>query len=236
MAEENPYAPPSVSVLEAPSELAWKIDGLGLLVKNKTVLPEIDLETGEQTKGMLRVKRIRQKPNWLRANLFMICIFSQSFLNEAFGNWFPSVSFSDYFGSIILVMLALVSSVVSAIQKYRNVDHGHVVISEYISIRRRNIRRAEHVTCACVLAAPLAIALYFLWVPSAVSVIGDFGVSTVVGLFALLILPLGIFAWLKRTYSNAKTHEGPPGWMKIEPIHPDALAYFLLEEGTQRIT
>ena len=223
MSDSNPYAPPSVAEPQASSSLTWQVQGNALLVKNGAVLPPIDLETGEHTLEMKCAQRVLETAGSV---LFVKMIILGGI----------SVIFTRFFRmelAATVAVLAALSLVVSRLSALRGPSHERIVISEFFDenrFRMRGRRRkwrfvAIGAICALMMANPFLISRFN----------PDY-TMIVVGLFLSgVVLLIGLAVWAVRDQSSARTLAGPPGWMRIAPVHPQALAFLNNLENQARL-
>ena len=213
MSDSNPYAPPAVAELEAPSSLTWQVQGNALLVKNGAVLPQIDLETGEHAREMKCAQRVLETAgSMLFVRFFLlagICIVLTRF-------------FEMKLAATVGIAAAL-SLVFGQLAALRGPSNERIVISEFFGEHRLKARGTSRkwrfiaigIICAVMLANPFLISRFN----------PDY-TEIVVGVFiGGVVLLIGIAVWAVLDQSAAKTLAGPPGWMRIAPVHPQALAF-----------
>ncbi len=212
MSDSNPYAPPAVADLEAASGLTWQVQGNALLVKNGAVLPQIDLETGEHAPEMMCALRVLETAGSMLFLRFFIlagiCIFLTGFIK---------------LGVAATIGIAAALSLIFQLAALRGPSNERIVISEFFGdhrLKARGTRRkwrfiAIGIICAVMMANPFLISRFN---PDYTEiVVGVFGGG--------VVLLIGIAIWAVLDRSSAKSMAGPPGWMRIAPVHPQALAF-----------
>jgi hypothetical protein len=221
MAEENPYAPPSIGETEMPSLLDWKLEGVGLLVKNGATLPKIDLETGEKGDEMKSIHRI------LDQALLSMFLWALPFCGLGFFGY-RSLKINLMTIAIAAVVILFV---ITQIQNLRGVYPQRVIAFEFIGKQREKRRRARYKWGAGLL---LIIVVIFFSTPLLVQSLVENKIPVLTGLACTIALLGSIATWIIVDHPKAKTLRGPKGWMKISPIHPDAFTFLHQLEGIRQ--
>lgn len=221
MSGQNPYAPPSLTEPESPSHATWRLDGLGLLVKDHVVLPKVDLETGEQADEMKCVHR-----QYLGAGVMplRILLLIAVYLTARYGFHLKSTM-----AIVIVVFASLVSSRVPLL---RSKTGGRVIIWEFAGtatlagrIKRQRLRAGISVVAAALMMVS----------PILISGLLDDYTSSILVIFGVGIAIIAMVAvWSIVDRNKARTSAGPPGWLRISPIHPDATSFLALLEAEAR--
>ncbi|MEO5917843.1 MAG: hypothetical protein ABIS50_26660 [Luteolibacter sp.] len=209
MTDPNPYAPPATLDPEAPSSLLWQLDGTTLLVKNSAVLPRVDLETGETTGEMKAVRRILQRNSGLFPILRVVIVVAViRFLPDSFHDN-PLLLYLALFGVFFLLKQG---------QALRGNPSQRIFIWEFVGPRTQHGRMVRN---------KWRIAIYLLGMTSLLtsfvpSLTRDLEVGFRSGGFAIILINL---IWRLIDRPKARTQAGPPGWLKISPIHHDAVSF-----------
>lgn len=222
MSGENPSAPPAIAENEAPSSLLWRVDGEDLLVRNGAVLPEVDLETGETGDGLQR------KP---RANLTMP---ARSFNRTAklVLLYFAVAWFFGVEGLIVLLGVGTAAVLFNFLARLRGKPESSMIIWEFIGPAHMKGRKMRIMWRLRIL---YAIGLGLLIAPFVIStrspdhdawMLRIFGSG--IGIIALL------YVWANLDRPKSFNRNGPPGWLRITPIHPDALKVLMETEHQMR--
>ena len=222
MSGENPSAPPAIAENEAPSLLLWRVDGEDLLVRNGAVLPEVDLETGETGDGLQR------KP---RANLTMP---ARSFNRTAklVLLYFAVAWFFGVEGLIVLLGVGTAAVLFNFLARLRGKPESSMIIWEFIGPAHMKGRKMRIMWRLRILNA---IGLGLLIAPFVIStrspdhdawMLRIFGSG--IGIIALL------YVWANLDRPKSFNRNGPPGWLRISPIHPDALKVLMETEHQMR--
>lgn len=128
---------------------------------------------------------------------------------------------------------AALSLVFSQLTALRGPSNERIVISEFFGehrLKARGTRRkwrfiAIGIICAVMMANPFLISRFN----------PDY-TGIVVGIFTGgVVLLIGIAIWAVLDQSSAKTLAGPPGWLRIAPVHPQALAFLHDLENEARL-
>lgn len=221
MSEANPYAPPQTEP-EAPSGPTWQTDGLGVLVKNGVILPQVDLETGEHDADLKCGHRI----------LTDVAPLSGRIIGSALVVLVTFVGFR-LTDSIFLIFVGICTwLLVNMLMALRGPQGGRILIWEFATeerLKRRNRRRGA------LIAGLIAVACLMILIPVMLSPRNPDFTEIVIGCFIGSVLAIiGLAIWASRASSFAKTLAGPPGWMRISPVHPQALD-FLQAMETERV-
>lgn len=200
---ENPYAPPLTGEIEAPASRPWRVDGIGVLVKNLAALPMVDLNTGEHGSDMKYVRRSLVKGSPLSIVVTAVITAAYFLLYKRFDISLP----------FFLIALFLGSIVAHRINALRGTSSQKLDVMEHLGRKSRNRILRGRIR----LWIYLAIVVFF--VSGALRFIPFFPASFLV----FLVLGLGVWTFLDRP--PAKSLSGPPGWMRISPVHPDALRF-----------
>lgn len=218
----NPYAAPTTVDLESTVNVPWQVQGLAVVVKHGTVLPEVDLETGRHGEGLVsaqRVWHIVDRHIWAMIALMGIGIYAVSLI----------VSIRLW---ITMVIVVGVSYGYQFLRALHGPVHSRVVITESVDPARFAARKRRTrwrlivigVVIAVMFAVPFSVSRYH---PDYTSlVLGTFGTGLVL-IFSLLI-------WTVLDVSSAKTRQAPHGYLRIFPVHPDALTFLMAIEQDQR--
>ncbi len=216
MSEANPYAPPQTEP-EAPSTVTWQTDGLGLLAKNGVILPRVDLETGEHEAPLKCGHRILVT-NTSPISARVIAVAVVAFLG-----------FRHADPIIFIVIGTCVWFIVNMIMGLRGPHGGRIVVWEFATeerLKRRKRRRRS------LIAGLMIFAALMILMPIMVSSRNPNYTEIVIGNFIGGVLAIiGIAVWASRASSFAKTLAGPPGWLRISPVHPQALAFLQAMEA-----
>jgi hypothetical protein len=204
MSDGNPYASPrDTSVVPQAETLQWQLDGDGLLVKDRTVLPAVDLETGARNVELVTVMRRHVRS------------YSIVFLIAAFGGVISALvgSAEDTLSSYFLVVLI-------AVVVLRMVFRTRPMViwdqREAVGYRRQKVREKLRMLLALLGPALFVSAGLFGGAMTPFT-----GLMSLAGIsLMLLALVVGLFG-----RSNLKVSAGPDNWMRIRNLHPDAIAY-----------
>lgn len=202
MNDENPYAPSLVAEPEAPPSRVWRVDGISLLVKNQAVLPMVDLNTGEQGGDMKCVRRSLLKRNPVTMLGTLLLVAAYFFLSRS-----HAVDPGLLFFGLIFAMFFL-----KQVEALRGSPSQRLHVMEYLGekslkrVTRGKLRRWINLIYIAVL------------------------VCSIMDVFPIFpVLPLGIvvvagcIVWTILDRPPARSLPGPPGWMRISPIHPEAV-------------
>lgn len=215
MTGENPYAPPAVAEPEAASCRYWQTHGTSLVVRNGTTLPKVDLETGAngETQPLRPIRRVLQNVT-ARVLVRIITIVTLYLI------------LTTYFeiGLITFYLYLLVGSIVlRRLSALRGTTSG--VISIWTFTEERRARRAVLRRWVQLGSLFLLIAIIFL---KPVSV--DWMLQ---GYFIWLALMIAFAIWALLDKPKFKLRADRPGWLRITPIHPAALAFLQAVEREQ---
>lgn len=204
MNDENPYAPSLVAEPEAPPSRVWRLDGISLLVKNQAVLPMVDLNTGEQGGNLKCVRRALLKKNPLTFMGTLLLITAYFFLSRQYR-----------IDPVLLVCgLFLAMFLLKQVEALRGSPSQRLHVMEYLGekslkrITRGKLRRWINLLYIAVV------------------------ICSIMNVFPILpVLPLGIAVmagctvWAILDRPPARSLPGPPGWMRISPLHPEAIRF-----------
>lgn len=218
----NPYASPTTVDLENAVTVPWQVQGLAVVVKHGTVLPEVDLETGCQGEGLVstqRVWHVVDRHIWAMIALMGIGTYAVTLIVNL-NLW------------ITMVIVVGVSYGYQFLRALHGPVHSRVVITEYLDPARFAARKRRTrwrligigVVIAVMFTVPFAVPRYHSDYTSLV--LETFGTGLVL-IFALLI-------WTALDVSSAKTRIAPRGYLRIFPVHPDALSFLMAIEQDQR--
>ncbi len=209
MTDPNPYAPPATVEPENSSSLLWQLDGTGLLVKNSAVLPKVDLETGETTGEMKAVRRMLQLHggSFSILRVVIIIVALQFMPNHWKSN--PFLLFLGLFG----VMFFLKQG-----QALRANPSQRIFIWEFAGPRTQNGRmvRNKWRTAISLLGIGSIFVSFVPTLPLDLEQWLRFG-----GIAIVLINMI----WRLIDRPKPRTQTGPPGWLRISPIHQDAVSF-----------
>ncbi len=216
MSEANPYAPPQTEP-EVPSTVTWQTDGLGLLAKNGVILPRVDLETGEH-EAPLKCRHRILLTNTSTISARVIAVGVVAFLG---------------FRHAEPIFLILVGTCVwflfNTVMGLRGPHGGRIVVWEFATETRlkRRKRRRKSLVAGLIIFAALIILM-----PIMVSSRNPNYTEIVIGNFigGVLVI-IGLTVWASRASSFAKTLAGAPGWLRISPVHPQALGFLQAMEA-----
>lgn len=202
---ENPYAPPAVAETEAPSTRYWHTYGTSLIVKNGTTLPKIDLETGADDDSLQPIQRIHQASSAggvIRLLILVVLYFVLSHFFEISG-----VSIFLYFfaGSLILRPVLRLRGTTDRVTIWTFTEARRV---KRALLHKRIRLGSLFLLIAVIFFSPgygdWILPAYFCWM----------GLMIALGIWALLDKP------------KNKLHPDKPGWLRITPLHPEALRKF----------
>lgn len=209
MNPDNPYAPPATAEPEAPSSLLWQLDGVSLFVKNNTVLPKVDLETGETTGDLKAVRRILRVRAGSSAILRVIIIV-------------VAIQFIPYTGRhnpfLLFLGLFVVMFLFKQGQALRANPARRVLIWEFAGPRTQRGRLVRNKWRVAIYVLGL-VSILTSFVPS---LSYDQEQQFRFGGFAILLINL---VWRVIDLPKARAQAGPPGWLKISPVHPEAVRF-----------
>ncbi|RYD47752.1 MAG: hypothetical protein EOP85_04880 [Verrucomicrobiaceae bacterium] len=200
---ENPYAPPLTGEIEAPASRSWQVDGIGVLVKNLAALPMVDLNTGEQGGDLKCVRRSLVKGSPLTMITTGVITSGYFFLNKRFDISLP----------VLVIVLFLVNMLAQRITAVRGAASRKLDVMEYLGKKSSNRLLRGRIR----LWVYLVLVLFF--VSGALRLVPYFPAA-----FLVFVL-LGLAVWTFLDRAPAKSHSGPPGWMKISPVHQDTLRF-----------
>jgi len=215
MSDTNPYASPKeLAATPAAESLHWRTDGSGLLVKHRTVLPPVDLETGV-TEGEL-VTAMRQHVPRQMGNLLLALIVGLVF--------YEGISPSGLSVTAYVLIVFVIVFFLRFFSRSRTV----IIWDQRNGVRHRmrKMRHGFRIGLALLAPALFLTAAYFSSENSFFPLFGIFGVSLVL---ILLSLVMGFFG-----RSPLKVGEGPQGWLRISNVHPDALGFLMRLEQEQQ--
>lgn len=205
MNDSNPYAPPTVEDCQAPPTLAWQTRETELLVRNGTILPQVDLETGERNPDLKCIKRMHEGAGSFKhaipatIGVLLVMVF----------DW-----------NVIPVVVGVI--LLSRILLYRSPNTGRVLIWEYCGPHHHQKRVKRRIwgfsAMGAVFAAMMFSPSFILSHPNHLMMLG-------IAVGGSMLLIIGLALWIFLDQRKAKTLTGPPGWLRISPVHPEALAY-----------
>ena len=187
----NPYASPTTVDLESPIDVPWQVQGLAVVVKHSTVLPEVDLETGRHGAGLVSTKRVWHVVDrhiWAMIALTGICIYAVTLIVNL-RLW------------ITVVIIMGVSYGYQFLRALHGPVHSRVVITESVDPARFAARKRRTrwrmigigVVIAVMFTVPFSVSRYH---PDYTSlVLGTFGTGLVL-VFSLLIWT-ALYSWQK---------------------------------------
>lgn len=208
MSDANPYAAPRDLAAHESEALQWRLEGADLLVKNRAVLPAVDLETGVSDGELVTVLRQHQPLKGFLPGLLTFALvygFGSSRGND--GSLTAYVLLAVF---VIFFLRALFRGNISVWDQREAVKH-----------RRRVLRGRFAAGLVC--AAPLAFV--------AASIFGDpLALPVLEIMVACILLMLGGVVLSIVGRSRLRVGGGPQGWLKIRKLHPDAISYLRKHE------
>lgn len=214
MDAENPYAPPLAGEIEATVSRPWRIEGISVLVRNQAALPMVDLNTGEQGDNLKCVRRtlfLRSAPASFFALVpVLVVLFA---INSGYRVDVTSVVIVSLLGLFILKKVELV----------RGSPSRSLHVMEHVG--KQSLRRATRAKIRRGINL-VYLVLFFL------SMMGVLPVVSVLPTGIFIILVCWVWAMLDRP--PARSLPGPPGWMKISPVHHEALRFLSALENETR--
>lgn len=195
----NPYA---LIERQLPPDVEWSLFGSGILVRDGTTLPQVDLETGETGEGMVRQTTVHERMTFLS---HVKHIAFSIILIVTFVAW-------RHLGYGLLSLLAamVAASGWKRFQASRGRPNDHyTVIHDFISARRKKARTFRRVGQSVILITGLG----FAFAPGGGLV------------FPVLLCSFAISLWELACRPKAGISTEPGKFVRISPVHPDALAY-----------
>lgn len=215
MNDDNPYAPPLVADPQAPPARAWYLEGISLIAKNQAALPMVDLNTGEHGGEMKCIRRalLKRNPVTLVGTILLIAAFLILSNENAVD---PALLFCGLVGAMFLL---------KQIEALRASPSQRLHVMEYVgqkSLKGRVARTRWRTTIylACIL-------LFF-----GEALPGMTGVAFLPIAFVALIANM---IWAILDKPPARSLPGPPGWMKISPIHPEAVRFLSASQNAEEM-
>ena len=212
MSDSNPYAPPSVKETEANNNHYWQVDGIGILARNGALLPKVDLETGYQSDDMKCVPRVLQVAGAMGIARTMAGI----------GIYLAIKSFTNLEGPVIFVCLFAALFVLARLSQLRGSTNERLMVWEHIENGKLRGRRARRKLRIWAMFG--AAFLYLLGMILAASAGASSAGGLAGALFIVLVLIIALAIWSVVDAPKVKSLAGPPGWMRISPVHETALA------------
>ncbi|MBK1884006.1 hypothetical protein JIN85_16420 [Luteolibacter pohnpeiensis] len=204
----NPYASPVTEEVTTTTAAAWKVDGASILLKHATVLPAVDLVSGE-TDGEMVTMRVVRRPV-AQAIPFLVITFSAIFLASFFD---LELKFAELFPLVFLILLAL--RIFSSINPRSAAAVAWVHRNKNQLNKERKIKRVAGYL-GIALAASITLLGFF---------IDQVGLKLSLELSAACLLGLfGLVVWRMIKRSPLRVRLASPGWLRISGIHPNALA------------
>lgn len=220
--DSNPYAPPTVAETEARSTRYWQVEGIDLVAKNGAILPKVDLDTGVSEGEMKCIQRVGYNTG-VKVLRPMFIVVAVIILNR-FGTLEPVPVFLCFAIGLAIIgrIQALRGKPTDRLQVWAFAEAGRAKSAA----RRRRIRiGAMLLTAAALFLCPMLLSSH----------IGNFG-EWMLGLFIggiMLILALAIWAVIDSPKSRIKATSS--GWLRISPIHPDALNFLMSREEARNL-
>jgi hypothetical protein len=217
---ENPYAPPAVAETEASSTRYWYTYGTSLIVRNGATLPKIDLETGagDEEQVLRPIRRIHEGmgPGGIVSILIYVA------MTVVLINVFKVRATTIFF---VCLVASLGYRQASAL---RGGKSQRVSIWTFIEERRAKRAALRRYLRIGLMLSVFGLTVGTLFIPISLPSIQIGGfmkvwIYQIVPACALLIVGMGIWAFLDRP--KYKLHSADPGWLRITPIHPQALAF-----------
>jgi hypothetical protein len=212
MTQENPYAPPAVAETETVSSRYWRLDGIGVILKNGATLPKVDLDSGvsEGEETLRSIQCIHQN-----AGIgLVISLVIPYFLIIVLSSYFE-ISSTSLFVSVIAGSLLL-----TRVMNLRGSQSSRIVIwffTEERRAKRATIRRNIRIGTLVLLLAGLLVRM--------LAPVG----SSPFGFFKLYLVWLGCMValaiWALFDRPKYKIRAAESGWLQISPIHPKALEF-----------
>lgn len=210
---ENPYAPPLTLETEFPVSRPWRIEGISVLVKNQAALPMVDLNTGEHDGNLKCVRRTLWKSS--PASFFVLLPILGVYLVIKSGYRVDPVT--------IVIVSFLGVFILKQIQALRGSPSRSLHVMEYLG--KKSLQRATRAKIRR--GINLLYIILFL-----VGTMGAFPGVSVLPVGILVIL--GCWIWAIFDRPPASSLPGPPGWMKISPVHHEALRFLSALEAETR--
>lgn len=210
--DANPYAPPSVLETEAPATLAWQVDGTGVLAKNGATLPQVDLDTGVSEGPMRSLRRVGE------FNLAIVVASAVFGIGGYFGA--KHVFGGEFFGFFCLLLVG--QMVFGRLRTLRGAATQRVLVWTFLEeSRARRIARRRWLRISAMLVIAISmVVLPLLLVGPHKDLMKWFTRLFAVGIPLLIIL----IAWAVLDQGKTRIRPGPQGWLRIERVHPEALA------------
>ena len=222
MSETNPYAPPTVTEPEASSTLYWQTDGAGVLARNGAMLPKVDLETGVADGEMTAVSRNYQAAGVGQVFRILLLIAVFALAKSVFDIDEDWLLWGLIGGSVLL----------SWLMQLRGKHRGTITIWEFREAareRRRKLRGKWR--------AGLLFLSFFLMVAGPTLLVNTGPFHSQWGL-RLVSCGMGLFVanviWSMMDRRKSRLTAGPPGWLRITRVDPQALAELAGLEAEER--
>ena len=203
---ENPYAPPAVTETEAPTTRYWHTFGTSLIVRNGATLPKIDLETGAGDENLRPVQRIYQGSSAGGVMRLIILVAMYVVLSHFF----------EIHGVTIVIYFFAGSLILRQVSALRGNTAARVSIWSFTEERRAKRAKLR----SWIRMGGLFLLISFLFLNP-----GDLD-WILPGYLAWLCLVIALGVWALLDKPKFKIHPDKPGWMRITPLHPDALKKF----------
>ncbi len=199
---------------EAPASLGWHVDGTGVLAKHGTTLPQVDLETGASEGPMKSVK----KEGGL--NLTVVLISGAAGVAGFIGiKWFFDAPF--YVFLAVAWTAQIIYGRLRALRGGAIAPHQVVVWTFVEEDRAKRLARRRLFR----IVAMLLIAVTLLGTPLLMIGHTQDLITWIVRLFGVGIpLLVGLTIWMALDQGKTRIASGSPGWLRIERVHPEALA------------
>ncbi len=210
----NPYAAPTDPSGPAAASHLWQIEGIGLLVSDGAVLPEIDLEFGIGGPALVEVRRKFTKAHWSTGFMGLFALMFQliprplrSWDGHAF--WVSLiVFFGVWLGLYLLIFLTL---------------NRRVRFTTYVDPAAEARRKRNRNICGVIYTVSMA----FVILPLLVLVFHPH-LSALPDTWILVVI-LGVIGMIACAYWQYQTRPRihmtleANGWLRLGGVHPDAI-------------
>ncbi len=226
--DPNPYAPPTVAEIEAPSGRYWHVEGVGVMVRTGAILPQVDLETGVSTGELKCVPRSFQQVQGMSTLIGVLAGIASFSLIRRFDIG-PGFIFILVFSYLFLKKIGVIPGLLGKPGMFW-------VFIEERRAKRVNLRRRLRIGAMLVIFAAI-VGVFLLMIRDPTTAGNNFNLWLRWVLFpgVAVILGVAIWSWIDGR-PGYRIRDGVQGWFSISPIHPDALAFLNNREAERKST